>query len=725
MVSGQTPSQPLLHLVDDRGKAILSPLDLCFQVELRTDCRSVVPGKEVRIGTSFYSLRIEGPEHGPVRLRREELKAQDDGSYRIAVPRKARLRIDSGLRRDPLTVSLYAPASPTFREPIFRARLEPGETEAKIPAGTFIASLTLAQNAPDLHRLTAGPAEHVRLGLQPRPGWSLVLRCQGAGSAKPVHGAEARAAEAFGFGRKDRPLAVSTSGPDGLVLLNGLQASMANVSVRHPDFIPGEVQGLTASPGTFAFRNVDLASGGRLAARITVHGRPLARVRCQVYALAPEAPDPKQPYRQLWEGRADRSGVCRADRMPQGVYKLRLSIPESTARVDRWVHVTEGQEREEDVALAPTRVLGEVRRGGRAAAEYSVVAFPIGSGVPKGAKSDDCAEGRSDEDGKYELTLWEPGRYGFLLRSPSGSTVVGTKELSTDGDDERKLDFDLDASSLHGVVLDATNRPVPEAKVTLLWWAGGFATTTDRAGQFEIDAQGEGKMTLTAYKTGYLDSDPVETEIAKDTAPPPVTLVLKKKNSATGMVLSAGGPVAGAYVASVGANSEGGPALYDTARSGMDGSFEVETPGGSPRVYLSGPGCPLAGFTLADPSASGASAPPQTLRCPDTPASLEVMLDDAQGKPVAHAGVILMRDGVVIPQSVLAGHLRLLGLSAETDGTGHLGLAGLAPGSYDLFLNLFASESTIAAGSREGYLTTVDLPALETTELQLTLPEGR
>jgi hypothetical protein len=212
--------------------------------------------------------------------------------------------------------------------------------------------------------------------------------------------------------------------------------------------------------------------------------------------------------------------------------------------------------------------------------------------------------------------------------------------------------------------------------------------------------------------------------VAKDAPIPPVTLVLHRKSVVNGRVLSAGGsPVAGAAVDILVSTLESGPVPYRTARSDADGSFEVEAPPGPPRVFVSGPGCPLSGFDLPVPDA-GESAPP-ALRCPELPAALELTLVDDRGHPIPHSGAILRKDGAIVPQHVLADHLRLLGLPSETDGTGHLILAGLAPGNYELFLNTTSSESTIAGGSRQGYLTTVTLPALATTEIQLTLPGGQ
>ena len=110
------------------------------------------------------------------------------------------------------------------------------------------------------------------------------------------------------------------------------------------------------------------------------------------------------------------------------------------------------------------------------------------------------------------------------------------------------------------------------------------------------------------------------------------------------------------------------------------------------------------------------------LRCPPLPAALDLTLVDETGRPLPHAGVILRQGGLVVPQAVLASHLRALGLLSQADGAGRLVIAGLPPGDYELFLSARSSESTIAAGSPQGFLATVALPALQTTALRVTVP---
>jgi hypothetical protein len=495
---------------------------------------------------------------------------------------------------------------------------------------------------------------------------------------------------------------------------------MASLGIRHPSFIPSEVRGFTAGPGTFAFREVDLGIGGRIAAKVTLHGRPFPRATCQLVTPQSDVTDPKaDPYHQLWEGKVNSQGLCVASRLAPGQYKLRIRIADSAAQVSRWVTVSEGQDTDVDIALAPAHVSGTVRRGGKPVPGYSVEALRIDREQPKGLRGDVADTAATGEEGQYELTLWTPGWYTFFLRSAAKAPAAGHKELTLEGDEEETVDFDLSTNPFRGTVVDQEGKPVENAAVALRW-AGVLTAATDAKGAFEIDVQGEGMGTLTAYKRGYRESESIDLQVEKDAPIPPVTLVLKRKSMAQGTILSAGGsPVPSAWIASAGSSLEQGPFLFSETRSEADGGFEVETPPGPPRLFFSGPGCPLSWLDVSS------SSEPISLRCPPLPAALELTLLDADGKPLPHAGVILRQGSLIVPRDVLTHHLRSLGLLAETDGAGRLVVAGLSPGPYELFLAALASESTIAGGRQQGYLATVSLPALQTTAFQVTLPADR
>lgn len=730
-------AQQLLHLVDDRGKAIAEPLEICFQLGLRADCRRASRGEDVPAPASFYGLRIEGADHGPLDIRREQLAPQPDGSLRIAVARKALLDVHwtkpaslgssgAAVGNHPLTVSLYAARDRDFREPVFRAQLQPGTARVRVPAGEFIASLAMAPFAPDLHRLIARPAARVQLAYRQRPGWSLVVRCRAGAPSHPLRNAEVKLSAALGFGLAEPPIAAETSGADGLVLVSGIEATMVSLAARHPDLLPGRAAGVLAAPGTFAFQEVELLPGGRVRVVVSLHGRPVQAARCGIYEVAPAADAVHQEPKELWTGETNAAGTCRSGLLAQGLYKLLVQVPQSTGQVLRWVSVPAAAEVEEDLVLAPTRVVGKVRRGSAPAAAYRVKAAPRASGAPPGASSGFPYQATSDEEGDYELTLWTPGAYLLSLSSPSGAAVSSHRQLSTDGDEEQKLDFNLDAGSLAGAVVDDRGRPLAEAWVVVHFQGLMTRLPTDDQGRFATDLEGSGSATLTAGKTGYLRSDSLDLQVAEDQPISPVTLVLRPDTTAKGTLLTAGGtPVAGGWVASITSTSADGPHLYAFTRTGADGSFDVGLPPGSPHLFASGPGCPLSHFELPpvvrSDAGDGDAPPAPALRCPALPAAVQLTLADEKGQPIAHAALILRHQGTIVPQDVLAAHLTLLGLSPDTDGAGHVVVAGLSPGDYDFFANTVSSEETIAAGRHEGYLTSVSLPALATTELQLTL----
>jgi len=459
-------AQPLLHLVDDRGRAIDSPLEVCFQLETRSQCTQVAPRAAVRAPQVFFGLRVEGDDHGPLQLRRRDIRAQSDGALRVAVARKAVLYVqrparelaaagpDPGGGQQALSVSLYSPEDPSFREPAFRAKLEGADWRVKIPAGEFVASLTQAAHAPDLHRLTAPPAAKVRLAYRRLQGWSLVVRCRAGGGWRLVGGAALKMAEAIGYGRPERTIAESVSGADGLALFSGVGAGMASLSAVHPGLLPAEIHGISAGPGTFALRDVALETGGRLVAHVAVDGRPLAGAECQIDAMEVAAPERPGASREVWKGSTDARGICHSSRLAAGGYRLRVRIPDSTSVVRRWITVAEGQDLAEDLALTPTRVSGVVKRRGQPAASYVVGASAIPVGELRGAGVERASEAASDEGGRYELTLWSAGQYILSLRSPAGGPVAGHKTVTTLGDDDQTVDFDLDASTFTGTVAD-------------------------------------------------------------------------------------------------------------------------------------------------------------------------------------------------------------------------------------------------------------------------------
>jgi hypothetical protein len=198
---------------------------------------------------------------------------------------------------------------------------------------------------------------------------------------------------------------------------------------------------------------------------------------------------------------------------------------------------------------------------------------------------------------------------------------------------------------------------------------------------------------------------------------PPVTLVLEKERFFRGTLSSAAGlPVAGGWVGAL-KSVYGDEYIYPPreGRTDAEGKFEVAPISGARnRLFASGPGCPLSFF---DPLDSGGDL---AFRCQGQPAVLDLTLTDSEGRPIPGAGVVLRQGSVILPKSLLDFHLSFLGLRAYTNASGRMVIHNLAPGDYDVFLARTGTEGMIEAGSRTGYLKSVRLTPLNTTELQLT-----
>jgi hypothetical protein len=200
---------PPIALRDDRGEKIASPLEVCFQADLRGDCVNLGAGDGFTPPGRLRSLRVEGPDHGPASFQAVDLKAGEDGRLTLRVPRKALLRIDKP-PAESLSVAIYNPGAASFDKPRINARM--GPAGLKIPAGEFLVALSSGRKAPDLQRLAVKPGAVAQLEYQPRDGWSLVVRSRGAKSHKPVAVAVVSLESVRGYGVPNRPAGEGKTG---------------------------------------------------------------------------------------------------------------------------------------------------------------------------------------------------------------------------------------------------------------------------------------------------------------------------------------------------------------------------------------------------------------------------------------------------------------------------------------------------------------------------------
>src|SRR3954469_20782264 len=286
---------PPVDLLDDRGEPIASPLEICFRTDLKSDCVDLAAGDAFIPPAPLRSFRAEGPDHGPALLEGAALRPGADGRVRLRIPRKALLRIDK-LPAEPLEVAVYDVKAVSFDKPLAAAR-KVGPAGVKIPAGELLVALDSGRKAPDLHRLEVQPGATARLEYQPREGWSLVVRSLDARKRQAVASAAVSLAAVPGYGAPSRPAGEGTTGADGLALFPGLAGRRIDADVRHADFLPQTVQGLSAAPGGLAFRDAALEEGGRVRARVRVKRQPRAGALCKMIDLR----EPVSSERKDWK----------------------------------------------------------------------------------------------------------------------------------------------------------------------------------------------------------------------------------------------------------------------------------------------------------------------------------------------------------------------------------------------------------------------------------------
>jgi hypothetical protein len=173
-----------LTLQDDRGVPIRGDVKVCVYRGLDTQCWDAPPYFIPASLEDFDSLTAEGPDHGPVHPTRQSLRAAESGGYLLVVPRKATIAF-TRLGRRSLSASLYDRGDKAFRKPVVRFEAVQGG-ERRIPARSYVLSLSDGSRAPDLQFLTAEPGVRYQVAFHEVEGWSAIIRCSAGRASRPV-----------------------------------------------------------------------------------------------------------------------------------------------------------------------------------------------------------------------------------------------------------------------------------------------------------------------------------------------------------------------------------------------------------------------------------------------------------------------------------------------------------------------------------------------------------
>lgn len=708
---------PSLRILDDREQTISSRLTVCFYQGLTTACIDRPPYRLPGSLSTFESLTIEGPEHGPIAITRQSLRVANDGTYRVSLPRKARLLVQN-LPVRPLTASLYRTDDLTFRKPSVRSDRLPPEG-ARVPSGEYVLSLSDGVHAPQLQLFKGQPGSTHTIRYNPRPGWSVLTRSVSRNGRKALP-TRVQALVSAPDGT-ERVIGTAEAGRNGLAILQGLAEHYVKIRLTANGYLPDVLPAVMASPGAFTFRDALMTRGGEVMARVHLDGVPARGARCQI--LEARAGADGKPLPPLSESRVREDGTCLSNRIREGSLLLRVLPVEAPHGVDRLITIGDERTAHVDVELESILVLGRVSRGNRpergAVVQISNTTDAAQESSGRNVRSAP-AEAITNEDGSYEAVLWTAGQYFFVVRA-GGIQAPGALRVAEIPSNGARVDFQLHQDDLTGQVLDQDDRPVPAASVHLTFdRRDHLLSDTEPNGRFRFPLPGPGHAQLEATKRGYERSAIVELAIGEG-PPPPVVLKLPKLESIKGKVaLPSGAPAVNVGVASY-AVSPGRPSTsLASVLTDSQGTFEIPRAiGGVTRLFVTGAGCPLMAVDLPD------DAEEQLLRCAGAAAGLDLLMTDPRGRPLPNETIILRWAGKVIPRELLQAHQRLLGLSAHTDGTGRLPLVGLPDGPYDLFSGAGSSEETISGGLTYGFLISTSLSLNRTTELEIQMQPVR
>jgi protocatechuate 3,4-dioxygenase beta subunit len=127
----------------------------------------------------------------------------------------------------------------------------------------------------------------------------------------------------------------------------------------------------------------------------------------------------------------------------------------------------------------------------------------------------------SDAEGRYEITLDEPGDWGFFFNLPSGTSSGRHENIPAGASYE--LDIALPSGSISGRVVDSSDHPIAgidveartdPATAELSSIAASGSATTDANGRFQFDALPDGTYALDTFEMSSPDSGAVSLRYA-------------------------------------------------------------------------------------------------------------------------------------------------------------------------------------------------------------------
>ena len=215
---------------------------------------------------------------------------------------------------------------------------------------------------------------------------------------------------------------------------------------------------------------------------------------------------------------------------------------------------------------------------------------PVEAAGIEAACQGSLASAVADDDGLYELDVWNAVACAVFVAAPDGRRFAEKLDLRlVELGDEVEMDLEFPRSSVAGIVVDAeSGEPLPNSELSLMQWTAGtgiqtaFVTSSDEEGRFEFrGAKGGGEVErtrLTASMDGYMP-ETIDVDVP-DAGSTDEYLRLHESVQISGRVVGpAGEPVIGAIVGCC--SDYPGGNLTVSANTNMAGDFTLDTSHGS------------------------------------------------------------------------------------------------------------------------------------------------
>ena len=333
------------------------------------------------------------------------------------------------------------------------------------------------------------------------------------------------------------------------------------------------------------------------------------------------------------------SMTTRFERLVPRPYRVTAEI--GAFEFSRTVDLTAGDDANVLFSLEPVVLTGNVTLGGEEA--RAVLRFVLGKKL----------EVETDARGRFEILLWQKGRYGLQVTLPDHPAQPAFHDLIRVPGDTH-LALDIPKNALRMLVRDsATGKPVTGAKVHLRnrFESGDEArgtrisVETGENGEAALPPIRPGTLEIQASAAGYAKNElerPVGKEDLKETIE--IALTPLGQENSVAVLLPDGSPAAGATVMVVDAHGR----FVFTSETNRDGMAVLPPDLGGTLVVKH----PAAGAEARE-HVPGRTPPPPIRMRPLAPPLRLTFVDEA-GQPVPSAEVLVIVDGMRLSGNVLA-----------------------------------------------------------------------